>query len=57
MFIYFEIESKGGEAKRKGKTESQEGSVLSAQSLTWGLIPGTMTSSSEPKSRVGRLTD
>ena len=31
----------GGEAEREGERESQAGSVLSEQSLTWDLIPQT----------------
>ena len=40
-----EIESMSrGEAERKGDRESEAGSVLSAQSWTWGLNPWTMRS-------------
>ena len=47
-FIYFERESErvsmiGGGAERE-ETESQAGSTLSVQSLTWGSISRTMGS-------------
>ena len=46
-----------GRAEREGERESQAGSVLSVQSPTWGSVWQTMRSWSEPKSRVGRLTE
>ena len=49
-----EIDAKG---EREGDTESQSGSALSTQSLMWGLIPQTVRSWPEPRSRVGRLTN
>ena len=59
MFIYFErkIECEWGEAERGRGRESQAGSVLSAQSPTWGSNSWTVRSWPEPKSRVGHLTD
>ena len=50
LFIYFERErqrERGSkqEGQREGDKESQAGSVLSAQSLMWGLIPQTITCS------------
>ena len=48
--------SSGG-AKRKGDRESQAGSTLSAQSLTWDSIPQTVRSGPKLKPGVGCLTD
>ena len=61
-FIYFERErpcmsEQVGEGQRERERESQAGSVLSVQSLTWGLIPQTMRSRPELKSRVRCLTN
>ena len=42
---------------RERQRESQAGSVLSARSLMWALIPLTMRSWPELKSRVGHLTN
>ena len=58
LFICFERERKKereheGQAEGKGVRESEAGSMLSTQSLMWGLIPRTMRSRAEPKSRVG----
>ena len=47
----------GEGSEREGGRESQPGSVLSALSLTWGSIPGTMRSWLQPKSRVRHSTD
>ena len=44
------------EAEREGRRESQTGSVLTAQSLMWSLIPQIMRPWPELKSRVGCLT-
>ena len=49
-----ESTSRGGAEREK---ESQVGSTLSMQSLTWGSISQTMSSWPEPKLRVGYLTD
>ena len=46
-----------GWAEREGERESQAGSPLLAQSPTWGLIPRTIRSWPELKSRVGHLTN
>ena len=58
MFIYFEreIDSKWGRG-RKRETESQEGSVLSAQSLMWGMNSPNLKLWLELKARVQCLTD
>ena len=45
------------EGQRERERESQAGSVLPAQSLTWGQILQIMRSWPEPKSTVGCLTD
>ena len=49
-FICFE----GGRGREKGR---ENHSVLSAWSLMWGLIPQTVRSGPEPKSRAGCSTD
>ena len=46
---------KWGRTERE--TDSQAGSMLSAQSLTWSMIPPVVRSWPERKSRVRRLTD
>ena len=46
-----------GEGQRERETESQAGSVPSAQSPMGGSSPQTVRSWPEPKPRVGRLTD
>ena len=50
-------EEKGRGRERERDRESQAVSMLSAQSLMWGLIPRTMRSWPDLKARVGRLTD
>ena len=67
MFIYFErereraracaLDSTGEWGEVQGEErESQASSVLPAQNLPLSLIPRTMTSGFEPKSRVGHTT-
>ena len=46
-----------GKGQREVETESQAGSALSAQSLTWGSNSWTMRSWPDLRSRVGHLTD
>ena len=46
-----------GEGQRERETESQAGSVPSAQSPRWDLNPWTVTSWPELKPRVGCLTN
>ena len=57
LFTYLQREcvSRGG-AKREGERKSQAGSMLSAQSPTWGLISRTMRSWPELKPGVICLT-
>ena len=45
------------ERERGRERKSQANSMLPAQSPVWGLIPWTVRSWPELKSRVGRLTD
>ena len=58
IFWHTERESRGGAEKERGRErESQGGSPLSAQSLMRGPNSQTVRLSSEPKSRVGCLTN
>ena len=53
-----EREHKLGRNRERGREkESHAGSTVSAQSLTWGSNPWTVTSWPGPKSRVGCFTD
>ena len=59
LFIWRErvCASRGRDRETEGERGSQAGSTLSARSLTWGLIPPTVRSWPEPRSRVRCLTD
>ena len=56
LFILRDRANRGG-AEREEDRGSPAGSVLSVQSLMWGLNSWTMRSWPEPKSRVGRSTN
>ena len=56
LFILRESTSWGG-GEREGDKESQAGSMLSVQSPMQGLIPQTVRSLPEMKSRIRCLTD
>ena len=51
------VHTSRGRAEREGERESQAGSSLSVQSLTWSSISRIMRSWPEQKSRVRCLTD
>ena len=60
FFVYFERERKSERKQGRGikrERESQAGSALSVQSLTWGWNSQTVRSWLELKSRVRGLTD